>query len=183
MADGVQIAPESTGPILDTRQMADGRHREIVGIGDTSDPLTQAITNVRVSDPEATAWGLVTRPALPISPRVDVVSGTLATPGVEIDLDTPIISDGTTARLVRLLVASSIPCKWTLKKVDGGVITQGVLYTGGLMGKPNEAMDVPKGYVEQVGNGSSTLFRVSVKGLDDLNVADVTATFIWDEVS
>jgi hypothetical protein len=176
MADGLQIAPESTGPTLDTKDMGSRGHREITCLGDPT--VDAGLQKVVATDPGATDYGAVVRQALPISPRVDVISVTLGAGGTD-DIDSTVVSGGTTGKLRVVRVGSSIPCKWTLQIMPGAV-SKGVIYTSGLAAKPSDQFDVPKGYIEAAAAG---FFRVVAVALDDSDGADATATFIWDEVS
>jgi hypothetical protein len=163
--------------------MADGSHREIVAIGDPDSPNTGAIAKVTNSTPPDNAYGMVVRQVPPCNPTIERVVGLLPTARGSIDLDSTALPAGAVAHLVLVVMSCSLPCKWTISKVVGAVespVTD--YYTGGLLGRPTERFEIPKGFVSVTLLGSH--FRVTVTGLDDKAPDNVTAsvTFIYDEV-
>jgi hypothetical protein len=121
-----------------------------------------------------------------VAPVNDFRSSSNLAAGAAVDLDASVIANGATGRLLRVLLASSLPCKWALAtRAGAAVVTRAVLFTSGLSGqRPSETWDAPDPeLVILAGNGTDTQFRVTATNLDAAHAADVYATIQWDEVA
>jgi hypothetical protein len=106
--------------------------------------------------------------------------------GASVDLDAGTIAAATIGKLLRVLVGSSVPCKWVIKTRDAAVeVVVGVLYTGGLADRPTDQRKPwSKEGITLAGAGVDENFRVTVTNLSGspLTPADVHTTIEWDEV-
>ncbi len=186
----VQIPPDDTSPgskKLDTWLLTVGAnsvHREVDRVGGTN---ALDIAEVRGTDPTALDFGLVVRQAGPDSIKVDAVTSANLAQGASVDLDATTISAATTGKLLKVLVGSSVPCRWDVKTRDGAVVvTKAVLYTGGFGATPTERyVPTSKEGVTLAGAGVDENFRVTATNLaggPGPVPADVYATLEWDEV-
>ncbi len=149
--------------------------------------LAAEIAAVLNTDPTGTDYGLVVRPAPPVSPSVDYITSSALGAGLSTDLDATTIAAATTGKLMRVDVGSSVPCKWVIKTRDGAVeVIKNVLYTSGITGGRASAVYFPKNKegVTLAGAGVDENFRVTVTnlGTQALEAADVHTTIEWDEV-
>jgi hypothetical protein len=188
MADGIIRLPvDGTGKRLDTEELTVAAlpvHRErnqIAGIAPT------AIAQVLDSDALGTDFALVVRDAPPVSPQVDYATSASLGAGLSVDLDATTIAAATTGKLMRVLVGSSVPCKWEIKTRDGAVqVVRAVIYTAGVSGgRPSEFYKpVTKEGITLAGAGVDENFRVTVTNLGTQvsEAADVHTTIEWDEV-
>ena len=185
----VQIPPDDTQPgskKLDTWELTFGGntvHREVDRIGGT---VGTEIAEVRNTDPTVGDHGLVVRQAPPDSIKVDAVTSASLAQGASVDLDGTTIGAGTTGKLLKVTVGSSVACRWVVKTRDGAVlVTKATIYTSGLAGKPtDEYVPSSKEGVTLAGTGVDENFRVTATNLagSALEDADVHATIEWDEV-
>lgn len=180
----IRLPPDSTGKRTDTELITvDGTqvHRErdqIAGVG------ADEIAQVKNADPDLDHHGIVTRPITVSGPAGSTASSSSLAAGASVNLDSAVVPNGVTARLMSILVASSAACKWTFKKRSGATeVEMGVMFTSGLAGKEPNAWFVPpdKRFCELAGNGTNTNFRVTVENLDEKNAANVYASFFPDE--
>ncbi len=189
MADGfIRVPVDGVGKRVDTEELTVSsltvqRERDIIaGAG----PLE--ISRVLNTDPSGTDYGLVVRQAPEVNPIVDQITSSALVAGTSVDLDGSTISAATTGKLLRVIVGSSIPCRWDVKTHDGGVeVTRAVLYTSGITGGIPSWDYEPKSKdgITLAGAGVDENFRVTVTNLGTLATledADVHATIEWDEV-
>ena len=188
MADGIIRLPvDGTGKRLDTEELTVAAlpvHRErnqIAGVVDI------AIAQVLDTDAAGTDFALLVRESPPVSPQSDYATSASLAAGASTDLDATTIAAGTTGKLMRVLVGSSIPCKWEIKTRDGAVqVVQAVLFTSGISSGDATAFYKPvsKEGITLVGAGVDENFRVTVTnlGTQASEAADVHATIEWDEV-
>ena len=121
----------------------------------------------------------------PIFPIVDLKTAASLTAGAFTHLDSVIVAVGTSGKLQQVTLSSSAPCKWEVKMRTGGVDTAlDVIFTSGNTGNvPTHEWEPPhRDYASLTGNGTDSLFRVTVTNLDARNAAAVYATFFFDEV-
>ena len=119
------------------------------------------------------------------SPVRDALSTASLAAGSSANLDGTIIAAAKTGKLIAVVMASSVACKWIVKTRSGAVeLTMGVVFTGGLSGRPFDRFDPPdKNFCTLAGNGVDTNFRITATNLDGKLAADAYATIFWDEVS
>ena len=118
------------------------------------------------------------------NPIRDVVKSLSLAAGSSANLDSSIIDNLKTGKLIAVLVSSSAACKWVIKSRDNLVEVEfGTLFTSGLLDKSNDQFVPPdKNFCTLAGAGVDETFRVTVTNLDQENAADVYATIFWDEV-
>jgi hypothetical protein len=187
MADQtIGLPVDGIGKKIDTEELlvssvtVQRERNQLAGKADTE------ICDVKATDPLTTHFGVVVRQAPPINPKVDAVTSASLVQGASVDLDATTISAATTGKLMSVLVASSVACKWEVKSRDGAVlITYAVIFTDGL-GSKSTFLWEPKSKdgVTLVGNGVDENFRVTATNQAGslLETADVYATLEWDEV-
>jgi hypothetical protein len=109
-----------------------------------------------------------------------VTSASLAS-GANVTMFASAIS-ATTGRLAQVIVASSVPCKWEVgTSANGSSIasTEAILFT--TASRLTEQWLTPHvNYVTRA-SGGGACFEVKVTNMDNVNAADVYATFLWDE--
>ena len=183
MADGyIQVPPDSTGKRLDAESLTVSGltvHRErdqISGRADTE------IADVRNSDPALSDHGLVTRAIDVVEPITDTLSSSSLSAGSSVDLNGTLIASGKIGKVMGLSVASTVPCKWELKKVDGASeITLAWIVTS--PSNLTESHRPPsKEFMKQAHVSGDERFRITVTNLDGRNAANVYATLCWDQV-
>jgi hypothetical protein len=181
----IQLPVDGAGKKLDTEQLTVGANtvererNQVAGVG------ADDIAVVTDSDPSpGTDHALAVKILDPINPVSDYKTSANLAALASVDLDGTTISSGTTGKLKKVCVSSSVPCKWTIKKRDGGSETiLGVIRTGGYAEKPNEVFEPPdKHYNTQAYGDGDENFRVTCLNQWTL-AADVDATIYWDEVS
>lgn len=185
MADSfVRIPPDDTGKRLDAEQLTVNAlevHRERHQIAGATDVEILAL---RDTDPASTDFGIVVRPAPPVSPRTDFVTSSSLAPDASVDLDATAISSATVGKLFQLSVASSMPCKWEFKTRDGVVeVLRFVIFTSGITGEASKEFrpSNKEAYTLAHISGDEN-FRVTVTNIGLFQSADVYTTFEWDEV-
>jgi hypothetical protein len=179
----IQLPADGTGKTLDTWIPAgETAHREIDRIGGAEADDLAAVTD---TDPTpGTDHALVVKVLDPINPVTDYKTSADLAALASVNLDGTAISSGTTGKLKRVVVSSSVPCKWEIIKRDGASeVTVGVIRTGGYAGRPNGLFEPPDKHYSTLayGDGDEN-FRVTVTNQWIL-AADVDATIFWDEVS
>lgn len=188
MADQViQLPVDGVGKKLDTEELtvsAQTVQRERNQLAGAADVEICRVVN---SDPGVTDHGLVVRDAPPVSLSVDYVTSAALAAGASVDLDAATIAGASIGKLMRVLVGSSVPCKWEIKTRDGAVeVIKAVLFTSGVTGGRPSDHYVPasKEGVTLAGAGVDENFRVTVTnlGTQAAEAADVHATIEWDEV-
>lgn len=179
MADGVQLeqAQAPLGVIISSDDVSDGgvadnQHvqRVKVGVGDDN-----AYQDVHDGRPLPVQQGLTT-PTTAHDSALAVGAGSPA------DLDSAQIPSGLTGKLVAVLMVSSVPLKGELKTVLNGV-EGGVIATIFSNAGQNSWIRLPnKDFVTQAEDVTAGLdgFRLTVTNLDNVNAADVYATFFYD---
>ena len=121
----------------------------------------------------------------PTFPVVDLKIASALGAGVTETLDSVVIPNGKIAKVQQITLSSSAACKWEIQSSTVAVVTDlDVVFTSGVTGNtPTHEWEPPhRDYVELVGNGSNTFFRVSVTNLDARNPANAYVTFFFDEV-
>lgn len=181
----IQLPEDGPGKKLDAGPVTvagQGVHRErnqVAGAG------ADDIATVTDTDPTpGTDHALAVKLLDDISPVSDYKTQANLAAGASIDLDGSAIGNGTTGKLKRVLVSSSVPCKWTIIKRDGASETIiGVIRTGGFGSGPDGIFEPPNKHYNTLayGDGNEN-FRVTAKNQWIL-AADVDATIFWDEVS
>jgi hypothetical protein len=171
--------------LLDTELVnVDGTdvHRErnqVAGVG------ADDIAVVTDTDPvPGTDHGLVVKILDSINPVLDYKTSADLAASASVNLDGTTISAGTTGKLTKVLVSSSVPCRWEIIKRDGAAeTTVGVVRTSGYGGKPDGVFELPdKHYCTLAYGDGDENFRITVTNKWIL-AADVDATIYWDEVS
>lgn len=183
MADAyIQLPVDGIGKKLDADQLTVGtetvyRERDRIA-GDSAAELA----DVRNSDAAPTDFGLAVRPIDVVSPATQCLSSANLAAGSAVDLDCTAIANGKTGKLLSAICASSVACKWILKKRDGIVEnTIGIGFTSVL--RPTLVWSPPDKRCNELAYVSGDEnFRITVTNLDRSNAADVYATVHWDEV-
>lgn len=184
----IQVPPDDpAGKKADTEKLFVGAnevHRERMELAGAN-----ALEIVRVlnTDPDGSDYALVVRQTPPVSFNVDYVTSANLAAQASTDLDATTIAAATTGKLMRVMVSSSVPCKWVIKTRDGAVeIIRAVLYTTGMTGGKPMEWYVPKSKegITLAGAGVDENFRVTVTNLGTkvIEAADVHSTIEWDEV-
>ncbi len=188
MSDQRIILPDdtsNTGKKLDTEQLTvdsqtvQRERDQIAGTG------ADDIAVVTDTDPTpGTDHGLVVKVLPDVNPVTDYKTSADLAVAASVNLDGTTISSGTTGKLKRVIVSSSVACRWAIIKRDGGSeTTVGVIRTGGYADKPSGMYEPPdKHYVTQAYGDGDENFRVTATN-NDSRAADVDATIFWDEVS
>lgn len=180
MADGIQIAPESTGPTLDTKDMGARGHREITVLGDpTADAALQAVV---ATDPAALAYGAVGRAAPPDSPQTSFGTTASVAAGSSTSIDSSQINVGKTGKLMYVEVGSALPLKVQLQTVLNGVAT--TVLTAFAWDGNWDWSPPSKEFVKVAQDVTAGLdgFRCLITNMDPSKATDVYATFLYDEV-
>jgi hypothetical protein len=183
--DVIQLYPDGAGKKLDAEKLTVGAndvYRERHQITGTDADDKAVVTD---SDPiPGTDHALAVKILDPINPVSDYKTSANLGALASVNLDGSAIAAGATGKLKRVIVSSSVPCKWTIKARDGASETiLGVIRTGGYAEKPNEVFEPPDKYYNTLayGDGDEN-FRVTCLNQWTL-AADVDATIFWDEVS
>ena len=117
--------------------------------------------------------------------HTDYVTSSALAAGTSTDLDATVIPVAKTGKLLKVIVGSSVACRWDVKTRDGAVeVVKGSIYTSGIsVGRPTEIWETPQiNFLTLAGAGVDENFRVAVTNLDANQAADVSVTFFWDEV-
>ncbi len=179
----IRVPPDSTGKRIDSDELTVGpetvyRERDrIAGEGATE------LAAVRETDATPLDGGVVVRDAPPDSIQTSHGNSVATAAGASDDIDSAQITAGKTAKLIQLVVASTVPFKAELKTVTNGVASA-VLATF-VVGdfsycfepKTKEAFTV----AQDAGAGLDA-FRVTFTNLDTGEAADGYASFLYDEV-
>lgn len=98
--------------------------------------------------------------------------------GASVDLDAANVPLNTTAKLLKVHVASSVAAKWEIRtRVNGVVATHDIIITepGSYPWTPPDEEFIA------IQGGAASNFRITVTNRDAFNAADVYATVYWDE--
>ena len=119
-----------------------------------------------------------------VDPKTAFATSAAVASGASVDLDSSQISSGKTGELVAVLVCASVALKAELKTVLNAVAsgTKAVIFA-----KAGETTpwNVPsKKFFKQAQDAGAGFdgFRLTITNLDTTEVADVYATFLYDEV-
>lgn len=159
--------------------------RERVQVAGNDAAEIAAVQNVA---PVGTEYGLVVRMIGAVvasgpsgTPVTDHITSANLANGASVDLDATVIAAAKTGRLRKVVVGSSVSCKWQIKTRDGAAeIVRGTVFTRAL--QSFEFIPPDDDLVTQAGDGADTNFRVTATNLDDNLAADVYATVFWREV-
>jgi hypothetical protein len=167
--------PDAGGTQLDTFvPTGESAHREVHRIGG-SEPAE--IGDVLNTGPPNTAYGVVVRPLAVEDPLPLHQSSTTLAAGASTDLD--FNAPGVTGKLMHVAVASSVACRWVIKKKTAGT-TIAVLFTSTRC--PNAEYRPPSPEFHTV---SSDGFRITVTNLEPVNIeatnGEVYATCCIDQ--
>lgn len=126
--------------------------------------------------------GSGTQPLLPGTPRFTHVSTTTLVAGASTTLDSAQVTDGSTARLVKVTIASSVGFEATLNSVLDTVLTPIGALRNSLGG--TEHFEVPNhNFITVTGNPGALFdgFNAVVTNCDNAETGNVDVTFFWLE--
>lgn len=154
--------PSGGNDVERTRQQVAGRNYE-------------EVADVKLSDPDpSTAYALITRPLNVTSPVRNTLSSSALAALASVNLDGAAVALSKTGKLMKVVFAASVPCKWRIGLVSGAIF--GVSFTQALetgeWSPPDKRFDTA---------AAADAFRISVTNLDRFRAADVYATLYWDE--
>jgi hypothetical protein len=169
---------------LDTERLTvdgesvDRERNQVAGFNDDD------IATVNDTDPAGSEHGLTVRPLNVVSPLPPLYASDLSiVSGANSDLDFQ-IPNGITGKLMRIEVASTMRCKWTLKHVVDGVAgsTLAVFFTNEI--NQNYPWTPPdKGFHALVGAASNDYFRLNAENVADTGFdGEAHATCYMDQV-
>lgn len=185
MADSfIRLPADGVGKQLDTENLtvnAQSVHRERIQLAGDVDV---AIAQILATDPSALDYGVVTRPAPPDSIQTSHNQSTATAAGATDDIDSAQINAGKTAKLMELIVTSTVWFKAELYTVQNTAETGPLRTIVGGPGYPGDLTPITKeAYtVAQDAGAGFDGFRVKFTNLDTTEPADGYCSFVYDEV-
>lgn len=179
----IQIADDGSGKKLDTENITVGAnsvHRERMQIAGA---VAAAIAGILNTDPTGSEYAMLFRAVEVNDPQSSSDSDAAVAAGGTATIDSTQISSGKTAKLMRLIVSSSVPFKVQFQTVTNAAATTRITRFVGAERAwdfipPSKEMYT----VAQDAGAGFDGFRAVVTNLETSQPADMHAAFMWDEV-
>lgn len=114
-----------------------------------------------------------------VNPQDELLVAPDVAAGASSDLNAALITNLATGRLMGVDCGSSVAQRTDIQVVTAGRVTRAVVYS--LPGQTRPWRPPAPKFIEQVGNGTTARFGVSVTNLSAGRTADLRATLYWDE--